>query len=262
MFLSVVIPAYNEQNRLNSSLDKIYNYFSSDLLLQNSGLSGSKMGPPDIRIRFNNKLVDYEVIVVNDASMDKTEEIALTNILNKKGRLKLINNPKNMGKGYSVKKGIFVSQGEYILFSDADLSTPIEEVEKLFSFVNEGYDIVIGSRSIKGAQIKVRQPFYREYMGKIFNFFVQAFVFKGIIDTQCGFKLFKAAAAKNIAKKSKIDGFSFDVEMLYLAHKQGYKIKEVPVAWINSPASKVNPVIDSYKMLIELLSIKKIHNEN
>lgn len=236
IFLSIIIPAYNEQERLALTLSKIHSYC-------------------------NSQAYGYEVIVVDDGSTDSTRETALDNPLNETGRLRILNNHHNHGKGYSIKRGIMVSRGDYVLFSDADLSTPIEETGKLFSVLNEKYDIAVGSRSIKGAQIKVRQPFYREYMGKFFNKLVRFFVLKGIIDTQCGFKLFKGKVARDIAAQIRIDGFAFDVEMLYLAKLKGYKIKEVPITWIDSPQSKVRIIDSSLRMFLDLLKIKTLHNQ-
>jgi len=236
MFLSIVIPAYNEEKRLGISLQKMHAYF-------------------------NHKDYNYEIIVVDDGSTDKTKEVALNSAFNQTGKLRFLQNKTNQGKGFSVKKGILASRGEHILLSDADLSTPIEEIEKFTHFLETGFDIVIGSRG-KGADIRVRQPFYREYMGRFFNLLIQIFVMKGIFDTQCGFKLFQADPAKKIASLLKINGFSFDVEILYLARRKNYKIKEVPVTWINSPTSRVHPIIDSYKMFTELFSIKRLHDED
>lgn len=236
MFLSIVIPAYNEEKRLSSTLKRIHSYL-------------------------NSKGYQYEVIVVDDGSTDRTEEVALASTLNQAGMLRLLQNRRNQGKGYSVKRGILNSGGDYILFKDADLSTPIEEVEKLLHCLELGFDIAIGSRSIEGSEVKVHQSFCREHMGRFFNLLVQLFVFKGIVDTQCGFKLFKADIAKEIASRLKIDGFSFDVEMLYLAIKKGYRVKEVPIVWINSPVSRVNPIFDSLRMFKALLSIKRLHSE-
>jgi len=234
MLLSIVIPAYNEEKRLQSTLEKIYSYLKG-------------------------KDYEYEVILIDDGSFDRTADIALGSELNRAGKLLLLKNEKNKGKGFSIKRGILVSRAEFVLFTDSDLSTPIEEVDELFLSIQSGYDVVIGSRSIEGAEVRVHQPFYRELMGKVFNVLVQIFVLKGFIDTQCGFKLFKADAAKTIAKELKIDRFGFDVEMLYLAQKKKYRIKEVPVIWLNSPTSKVNPILDPLRMFLDLLSIKKLH---
>jgi len=237
MHLSIIIPAYNEQERLSLTLSKIHSYC-------------------------NSQAYNYEVLVVDDGSTDNTTRVVTDNPLSKTGKLRILKNQRNRGKGYSVKRGIMESKGDYVLFSDADLSTPIGEVEKLFSALNEKCDIAIGSRSIKGAQIKVHQPFYREYMGKFFNRLVRIFAFKGIIDTQCGFKLFKGALARDIAAQMQVDGFAFDVEMLYLVRLRGLKIKEVPIVWVNSPQSKVDPLRDSLKMLLDIINIKRLHYEN
>lgn len=235
IYLSIIIPAYNEEERLSPTLSTIRSYCDAEGY-------------------------EYEVIVVDDGSSDSTAVKVLKDPLNKAGRLRLLRNGQNHGKGYSIKRAIIASEGEYLLLCDADMSTPIEGEKKLFAAINKGYDIAIGSRSIKGADIRLHQPFYREYMGKIFNGLVRLFVLKGIIDTQCGFKLMKKAPGKEIAKRLKIERFAFDVELLYLARRKGYSIKEVPVVWINSPASRVNPIRDSYNMLKDLLFIKRLHN--
>jgi dolichyl-phosphate beta-glucosyltransferase len=232
--LSIVIPAYNEEARIKATLENIHNFMKT-------------------------KDYVFEVTIVDDGSSDNTAQVALESILYKEGKLKLIKNEINRGKGYSVKKGIISSMGDYILFSDADLSTPIEELDKLFDFIGKGYDIVIGSRALAGSDVRVHQPWYREAMGKVFNFFVRTILIKRISDTQCGFKLFKSSVAKGIASDMKTVGFSFDVEMLYLAMKNRYRIKEVPVIWLNSPKSKVNPVLDSTRMFFDLIRIKLIH---
>jgi len=237
MHLSIIIPAYNEQDRLPLTLSKIHSYC-------------------------NSQSYNYEVLVVDDGSTDNTIRVVTDNPLSEAGRLRILKNQRNRGKGYSVKRGVMASKGDYVLFSDADLSTPIGEVEKLFSALNERFDIAIGSRSIKGAQIKEHQPLYREYMGKFFNRLVRIFAFKGIIDTQCGFKLFKGALARDIAAQMQVDGFAFDVEMLYLVRLRGLKIKEVPIVWVNSPQSKVDPLRDSLKMLLDIINIKRLHYEN
>lgn len=234
MRLSIIVPAFNEGKRLGSTLEKIRSYFQD-------------------------KSYDYEVIVVDDGSVDDTVLIAEDSLLSGEAKLKVIKNDGNKGKGYSVRQGIRASKGELILFTDADLSTPIEEISKLESYVSGGFDIAIGSRSIKGSEVKISQPKYRVLMGKTFNLMVRALVLRGFIDTQCGFKLFKEKCIKDILPYLKINGFSFDVEMLYLAAKKGCKIKEVPVVWEDFKGSKVNPFYDSAKMFIDLLYIKGIH---
>jgi dolichyl-phosphate beta-glucosyltransferase len=232
--LSIIIPAYNEEGRVGDTLRRIYEFMKC-------------------------KSYKFEVIVVDDGSCDGTVGVAEKSALASECSLKVVKNGSNRGKGYSVKNGIMHSDGEYILFSDADLSTPIEEVDKLSGFIEEGFDIAIGSRALDDSRVNVRQPWYREAMGKVFNFFVRSMALEDFRDTQCGFKLFRYSAAKDIASALKIDGFSFDVEMLYLARKKGYSVKEVPVTWHNSPKSKVNPLLDSARMFIDLIKIRVFH---
>ncbi len=231
--ISIIIPAYNESLRISKTLNKILSFIE------------------------DNNDYDFEIIVVNDGSNDNTNEVVLSfaNVV-------LIDNKVNKGKGSVIRQGMLSAQGDYLLFSDADLSTPIEELEKLLSFIKD-FDIVIGCRALQNDLIKEHQPFYREIMGKTFNLFVQLLVVKGIKDTQCGFKLFKNEVAKKIFGSSKIDGFSFDVETIYLASKFRFKVKEVPVLWFNDDRSKVDPIKDSMKMFRELLVIKNLHkNQN
>ncbi len=227
--VSIIIPAYKEEERLGSTLQKINNYFQ-------------------------NKNFSYEIIVVDDGSNDRTSEIAS----NYPNVVSLIQ-PANMGKGAAVRRGMLESSGKFRLFTDADLSTPIHEFDKLYDTFNNGYEVVIGSRAVDSSMIKVHQPFYREMMGKTFNKIVQFLVVKGISDTQCGFKGMSSTAAMNIFSKCKIDGFGFDVEMLYLADKLKFKIKEIPVEWYNDDRSKVDPIKDSIKMFLEILKIRSIH---
>lgn len=228
--LSVVIPAYNEEERIDNSLNTIIRY------MENRGYR-------------------YEIIVVNDGSTDKTVDI-VKNFSVRNKNINLILNEKNMGKGYSVKKGILESNGEYILFSDSDLSTPIEEIEKLIRYLQEDYDIAIGSRALPNSDVQIHQSFHRELMGKIFNLITRILTLMDIKDTQCGFKCFKKDAAKNIFRRQIINGFSFDVEILYIAKKLGYKIREVPVVWLNSNSTRVNLIKDSIRMFIDLLRIR------
>ncbi len=234
VYLSIIIPAYNEEKRIGPTLSNVCGFFKT-------------------------KNYEYEVILVDDGSSDRTVSEAEDSELANTGKLKIVKNSVNKGKGFSVKNGILKSLGEYVLFSDADLSTPIEEADKLFDHIGKGYDIVIGSRSIAGSNVKVRQPFYREKMGRIFNYFINSLLMGGFIDTQCGFKLFKGSVARQIGKELTINGFCFDVEMLYLARKEGYKIAEVGITWENSPQSKVRVFSSSLSMFIDLLKIKRRH---
>lgn len=197
----------------------------------------------------------YEIIVVDDGSTDNTLQM-IENYAGSDSHVVVLKNQHNSGKGYSVRKGMLSAQGEYIFFTDADLSTPVEEIEKCLPRLMNDYDVVIGSRSMPGADIIVHQPWYREKMGKIFNFMVNALLLNGIVDTQCGFKGFKRDAARTVFNKCKIDGFSFDVEALYLSRKYNFKIKEIPIRWENSTLSKVSPIKHSFQMFKDLIGIK------
>ncbi len=229
VYLSFIIPAYNEEFRISKTLDIVLEYFS--------------------RQNYTN-----EIIVVDDGSSDNTAEIVKSY-----SEVILIRQGQNMGKGAAVRRGMLGSHGEFRLFSDADLSTPVKETGRLLDELQNGYDVCIGSRAIESKLIRKRQPFYREFMGKTFNKIVQMLVLKGINDTQCGFKCFSAISAEAIFPLTKIDGFGFDVEILYLATKLDFKIKELPVEWHNDERSKVNPITDSMRMLNEIIRIRKIH---
>ncbi len=230
IYLSVVIPAYNEAERIGTTLGKINEY-----LLK--------------------KDYQYEIIVVDDGSTDGTCGL-VREITQQISCIRLLQNRVNRGKGYSVRAGILDSRGQLIIFSDADLSAPIHEIDKLAIWISRGYDIAIGSRALPESEILVRQPWYREYMGKIFNLLVRLMAVPGIKDTQCGFKLFKEDVARSLFEKQTIDGFGFDVEILFIAIKNGYRIKEVPVQWINSPSSRVHILKDSIAMLSDLVKMR------
>jgi dolichyl-phosphate beta-glucosyltransferase len=236
VYLSIVIPAYNEEKRIAGTLDKIHGFLKT-------------------------KNYSYEVIVVDDGSADRTVGVSEESSLAKERSLRVVKNSGNKGKGFSVKSGILKSTGEFVLLSDADLSTPIGEIDKLFCAIKEGNDIVIGSRALKGSMVSVHQPWYREIMGKTFNFFVKMLLMRGFNDTQCGFKLLRGDVARSIAPTMKIDGFCFDVEMLYLARIKGYNIREIGVVWKNSPESKVRLIFSPLSMFLDLFSIKRIHKQ-
>ncbi len=231
--LSIVIPAYNEAFRIGRTLGRI-----SDYMKERDSL--------------------YEVIVVDDGSNDHTIRV-VGEFMEKNPAISLLQNGVNRGKGYSVRRGVLYSRGRFILMSDADLSTPIEEIEKLYKELDEGYDISIGSRALSDSVILKRQPWYRQLMGKTFNKFVQGIAIKGIRDTQCGFKLFKGDAARVVFSRQRIDRFAFDVEALYLAKRMGFSISEVPVVWKNSPDSKVSIFRDSLQMLKDIAKIRYYH---
>ncbi len=239
-YLSIVIPAYNEAKRIGSTLEHILEFMAK-------------------------KEYDYEIIVVDDGSKDNTCEVVKEKTRDTKARILV--NEVNQGKGYTVSRGVLAAEGEYVLFSDADESTPISELDKLMEAVKQGYDIAIGSRAVDRSTVEVPQAWLRDMMGRTFNLIVRAVVIGGIKDTQCGFKLFRAEAAKKIFPRQRITGFSFDVESLFLARKFGYKIVEIPVRWINSPASTVHPIRDSARMFRDVLRIrwmdlKGLYNDN
>jgi dolichyl-phosphate beta-glucosyltransferase len=229
MYLSVIIPAYNEEQRIGNTLRAIHAY------LQQQPYSA-------------------EIIVVDDGSHDGTASLVRT--FDTTPPICLLQNDRNRGKGFSVRQGFLHARGEYLLFSDADLSTPIEEVETLLAALYESCDIAIGSRALPGSRVEVHQPWYRENMGRLFNLFVQALAVPGIHDTQCGFKCFGREAARAICQRMTTERFGFDVEMLYLARRLGYRVREVPVVWRNSPQSRVRVWRDSICMITELLRIR------
>ena len=222
--LSVVVPALNEEDRLPRTLERI----------------GSHLGRRRER---------YELVVVDDGSRDRTAERAQA------AGATVLRNETNRGKGYAVRRGMLAARGARRLMTDADLSTPIEELDRLCARMDEGHDVVIGSRARPGARIEVRQPWYRESMGRLFNLFVRALVVPGVTDTQCGFKLFSAAAARDVFSSARLDGFSFDVEVLFLARRKGYRIAEVPVVWRNDAASRVS-LVRGFLAFPDLLRIR------
>jgi dolichyl-phosphate beta-glucosyltransferase len=230
--LSIVIPALNEEIRIKPTLDSILSYLKT-------------------------RSLHFEIIVVDDGSHDHTLKVCAEKL--KSYRHQLVSNGTNYGKGYSVKKGVAAAEGQTILFTDADLSTPIEELDKMLDMIDRGCDVVIGSRAVPMSNVLVRQNPLRELMGKTFNKIAHALAFRDIQDSQCGFKLFKAKPAKDLFKRQKLRGFCFDAEILFLAQKRGYRVKEVGVRWLNSPESKVRIVSDSLQMLWDLARIRWLH---
>jgi dolichyl-phosphate beta-glucosyltransferase len=229
--LSIVIAAYNEENRIGESLLKIKKYLDEQ---------GS----------------DYEIIVVDDGSTDNTRQVS-ADYKSEITNLKIISYPVNKGKGYALRQGVFASKGDAVLLTDADLSTPIDELARLLPLITgQEYDVVIGSRALETSKILKKQPWWRQGMGKTFNRIVKLLVLDGFNDTQCGFKLFSGAAAGVLFKHARVNRFAYDVEILALAKKNGYRISEMPVRWINSPESKVNPIFDSLQMLFDLIKIR------
>ncbi len=230
MKLSVIIPAYNEENRIPKTLREIDKYLKE-------------------------QPYEYEILVVNDGSSDNTVNI-VNGLKEEIANLKLIDNKENHGKGYVVRQGMLTALGEYRLFTDADNSTSIDQVEKMWPWFEQGYDIVIGSRDVKGAKLDPPQPLIRRFIGDIFKLIRKIICgMWDLQDTQCGFKCFSAKAADDIFSLTKIDGFSFDVEALVIGRHLGYKIKEIPVVWKNNLESKVR-LKSAAKMLTQLLQIR------
>lgn len=233
MLLSIVIPAYNEEKRIGASLQ-------------------------ELQLFLPNHFEQTEVIVVNDGSSDRTRQVANAFVKQSGAhRVVLIELAQNSGKGAAVKAGVERASGDSILFMDADLSTPLSEISKVLSPLQNGKDIAIGSRATASSNILERQPFYRETMGKLFNLFVRLLVINGISDTQCGFKAFRRDVAKDIFSRLETMRFGFDVEVLLWAKVLGYSVEEVGVTWVNSPHSRVSPILDSLEMLWSLFRIRR-----
>lgn len=238
LFLSVIIPAFNEQERIADTL-----YLLKDYLVKQP--------------------FDSEIIVVDDGSNDMTLEVVrvvdhYSQEFKDQPKTVLMKNYKNLGKGFSIARGMMEAKGSLIMFSDADLATPIEELEKLFPYIESGCDIVVGSRKKNNANL-VKNSFLRQVLSAVFSYLVKLLSIKEVKDTQCGFKIYTKEAAKSIAAHQKIQGFGFDVEHLYIAHKLGYKIQEVGVRWEHQEGSSVNLVKDSINMVMELLKIRFCH---
>ncbi len=225
-----MIPAYNESARLGATLEKVLAYVHAQ------GWNA-------------------EVIVVNDGSRDNTAAI-IRSFAAKDPALRLVENPGNRGKGYSVRNGMLNARGRIVLFSDADLSSPIEEAPKLFQALDEGADIAIGSRWLRVETQTQRQPLHRQLFGRIYNLILRLTLGLQFADTQCGFKAFKQPAVQAIFPLQKIERWGFDPEILFLAQKFKFKVKEIPVAWGHSGGTRINPLVDGSRMVMEMLRIR------
>jgi dolichyl-phosphate beta-glucosyltransferase len=228
---SIVIPAYNEATRLGATLERVLAYVHAQAW-------------------------DAEVIVVNDGSRDHTADI-VRSFAAKDPALRLVDNPGNRGKGYSVRNGMLHATGQILLFSDADLSSPIEEAPKLLKALQDGADIAIGSRWLRAETQTQRQPLHRQLFGRIFNLLLRLTLGLKFKDTQCGFKAFKQPAAQTIFPLQKIERWGFDPEILFLARKFGFKVQEVPVVWGHSGETRSNPIADGFRMFLEMLRIRR-----
>ena len=196
----------------------------------------------------------WEVVLMDDGSEDRTTEVFHEIFPPERGRS--FKNSPNRGKGHSIRRGVEEARGEVVLFSDADFSTPIEEFPKLYHYIQNGFDVAIGSRSLPESNVTMHQAWIRENMGKMFNMLVQGILLRGFKDTQCGFKCVRRKDAVPIFSQSTIDGFGYDVEFLFLAQKNGLKIKEIPVLWRNHPDSRVHILRDSFRMLTDIIIVR------
>jgi glycosyltransferase involved in cell wall biosynthesis len=226
-FLSIVIPAYNEARRLRDTLERVCRFRES-------------------------KPYPIELMVVDDGSTDQTVEI-----VSGYPSIRLVRNDRNHGKGFTVRHGVLEARGEFVLFTDADLSAPIDEADKLLSALQSSRaDAAVGSRALKRELIGIHQPLFRDLSGRFFNLLVRAFTGLRLHDTQCGFKLFKRNSTRWAFERMCAEGFGFDPELLFLIERKGGKIVEVPVRWNNDPATKVRFLRDSTRMLFDLIAIR------
>ncbi len=230
--LSIVIPVYNEESRLPKTFRESLDY-----------LKKSK--------------IRYEILIVDDGSRDGTlKEVELFRRKVGKGACKLLRQEQNQGKGAAVKRGALEAHGEIVLFMDADNATPLNQFDRLRPLFAKGFDVVVGSRAVDRSMVRVHQPLYREAMGRFFNILVQLAATPGIQDTQCGFKAFRRKAAQAVFSLQTIERFGFDVEILFIARKQGWKLVEAPVEWFDAPGSKVHVLRDSSMMFLDLALIR------
>ncbi len=233
--LSVVVPVYNEERSIRETLRRIEAFLSL-------------------------KKISWEVLVVSDGSKDRTAEVVEDAARsNPRLPLKFLRSDVNRGKGFTSRRGMLEARGKYVLLTDADLSSPIKEVDRLIAAIGSGADVAIGSRAKREKDCDVRQSLKRHVSGRIFNFFVQLLVLPGVQDSQCGFKCFTREAAQRLFSVQKLNGFSFDVEVLWLARNFGYRIDEVPVMWSQGPDSRVSLFRDSFLMLKDLFKIRSLH---
>lgn len=228
-YLSVIIPAYNEERRLPATLESVHAFLSS------WGKS-------------------FETVVVDDGSTDGTTEVVQEFAKHHDG-IRLLSYSPNQGKGHAVRTGMLAAAGELLLLNDADGSSPIEELVRLEAAISAGSDVAIGSRAKPDPERQVKALLHRKYIGNTFNLIVQSLLLPGIYDTQCGFKMFRTEVAQDLFSVSRLNGYAFDVELLYIAKRRGYKVSEIAIDWANVEGSKVNVLTDSPRMLIDVMRI-------
>lgn len=227
---SVVVPAYNEEDRLEPTVREAAEYFRA-------------------------RRVAAEIIVVDDGSRDATSAL-VQRLSAEYDEVRLIRLARNRGKGHAVRSGVVNAEGRYVLFADADGSTPMAEIERLDAAIQAGADVAIGSREVGGDGVRVRARLYRRLIGRAFHTLVAALTVRGIRDTQCGFKLLRADVAQELFSRMRMEGFSFDVELLMMAQRRGHCIAEVPVNWTHRSGSRVSLVADSARMARDLFVIR------
>lgn len=227
---SIVIPAYNESARIPATLRRVVDCVRS---------RGWRS----------------EIVVVNDGSTDRTVEV-VNEFARHAPEVRLIENPGNRGKGYSVRAGMLAARGGILMFTDSDLSAPIEEADRLFDAIDSGADIAIGSRWLDSGRQTHRQPLYRQFFGRCFNFVTRLVMSLPFADTQCGFKAFTREAAQTVFQLQTIEGWGFDPEILFIALKRGYRVKEVPVTWAHDERTRMRYLKDGIKMLKEMAIIR------
>lgn len=231
--LSVIIPVYNEEKRVSKTLEGVFKYLKA-------------------------KRMTAEILVVDDGSRDKTLQVVgkFKRQSTSRRMLKILKHSVNKGKGAAVRTGALAANGKVLIYMDADNATALSEFEKFKPIVKRGVDVVVGSRAIDRKQVKVHQPLYREVIGRVGNIIIQALVVPGISDTQCGFKAFSQKAAKSIFPLQRIDGFGFDVELLFISKKHGFSILETSVEWKDDPNTRVNALRDSIRTFTDLFIIR------
>jgi glycosyltransferase involved in cell wall biosynthesis len=228
--LSVVIPTYNEAARIGRTIPALLTYLHS-------------LGYP------------HELLIVDDGSTDGTPGMA-RQLLSGEPRARVLEEPRNRGKGHAVRVGMLAAEGQFVLFCDADLSTPPEELDKFWRWLDSGYGVVIGSRKMAGANVSRHQPAWRESLGKAFTWLTNVIATPGISDVTCGFKCFSNQAAQTLFSLSTIEDWTFDAEVLFIAQQLGYRIKEVPVSWHDEPGTKVRLWKDILRSLVGLVRIR------